>query len=81
MNKRTFILLLQNKDKDYVEPDDVINIICIRAAEVFIEINQSAEVSLEVLSNLKIFIRDNVLKDKTLLRYCVEIDFDSDLIE
>ena len=81
MSKRTFVLSLASEDKDYVEPDDVINIISIRAAEAFIEANQSTEVSLEFLSNLKRFVRDNVVKDKTLLRYCVDIDFDADIAQ
>ena len=81
MSKRTFVLSLASEDKDYVEPDDVINIISIRAAEAFIEANQSTEVSLEFLSNLKRFVRDNVVKDKTLLRYFVDIDFDADIAQ
>jgi|688.fasta_scaffold141275_5 hypothetical protein len=81
MNKRTFILSLASKDKDYIEPDDVINILSIRAAEAFIETNQCAEVSLEFLSSLKKFITDNVVKDKSLLRYSVDIDFDADVAQ
>lgn len=81
MNKRTFVLSLANEDKDYVEPDDVINILSIRAAEAFIETNQCAEVSLEFLSSLKKFITDNVVKDKSLLRYSVDIDFDADVAQ
>ena len=81
MSKRTFVLSLGSEDKDYVDPDDVINIISIRAAEAFIEANQSTEVSLEFLSNLKRFVRDNVVKHKTLLRYCVDIDFDADIAQ
>jgi hypothetical protein len=81
MNKSTFILSLASKDKDYIEPDDVINILSIRAAEAFIETNQCAEVSLEFLSSLKKFITDNVVKDKSLLRYSVDIDFDADVAQ
>ena len=81
MNKRTFVLSLASKDKDYVEPDDITHILCIRVAEVFIEINQCEEVSLEFLSNLKKFITDNIVKDKSLLRYSVNIDFDADIAQ
>lgn len=81
MNKRTFVLFLSSKDKDYVEPDDIIHILCIRAAEVFLEINQCEEIGLEFFSNSKKFITDNLVKDKSLLRYSVNIDFDADIAQ
>jgi len=81
MSKRTFILSLGDQDKDYVELDDAINILAIRATEAFLEANQSVEVSLEFLSALKKFISANLIKDKELLKYSVDIDFDSDLLQ
>lgn len=81
MSKRTFILSLGDEDKDYVELDDAINILAIRATEAFLEANQSVEVSLEFLSNLKKFINANLVKDKALLKYSVDIDFESDLLQ
>lgn len=81
MSKRTFILSLGDQDKDYVELDDAVNILAIRATEAFLEANQSVEVSLEFLSNLKKFINANLVKDKTLLKYSVDIDFESDLLQ
>jgi hypothetical protein len=81
MSKKTFILSLGDKDKDFVELDDAINILSVRVAETFLKDTQSDAVSLEFLSNLKKFISTNLIKDKDSLKYSVDIDFDADLVE
>ena len=81
MSKKTFVLSLGSKDKDHVELDDAINILAIRVTETFLKDNHSDGVSLEFLSNLKKFISTNLIKDKNLVKYSVDIDFDTDLIE
>jgi len=81
MSKKTFILSLGDKDKDFVELDDAINILAVRVAETFLKDTQSDAVSLEFLSNLKKFIITNLIKDKDSLKYSVDIDFDADLVE
>lgn len=77
MTKRTFVLFISEQDKEYVDADDINNLLSIRAAEVFIEANQVAEVSLEFISNLKTFVKDNMVKDEVLLKYSVDIDFNT----
>jgi hypothetical protein len=81
MSKKTFILSLGDNDKDHVELDDAINILAIRVTETFLKDTKSDAVSLEFLSNLKKFIIINLIKDKDLLKYSVDIDFDVDLVE
>jgi hypothetical protein len=81
MSKKTFILSLGDKDKDFVELDDAINILSVRVAETFLKETQSDAVSLEFLSNLKKFISTNLIKDKDSLKYSVDVDFDTDLVE
>jgi hypothetical protein len=81
MSKKTFILSLGDKDKDFVELDDAINILSVRVAETFLKETQSDAVSLEFLSNLKKFIITNLIKDKDSLKYSVDVDFDTDLVE
>jgi hypothetical protein len=81
MSKKTFILSLGDKDKDFVDLDDAVNILAVRVAETFLKDTQSDAVSLEFLSNLKKFIITNLMKDKDSLKYSVDIDFDADLVE
>ena len=81
MSKKTFVLSLGSKDKDHVELDDAINILAIRVTETFLKDNHLDNVSLEFLSNLKKFISTNLIKDKNLVKYSVDIDFDTDLVE
>ncbi len=81
MSKKTFILSLGDKDKDFVDLDDAVNILAVRVAETFLKDTQSDAVSLEFLSNLKKFIITNLIKDKDSLKYSVDIDFDADLVE
>jgi len=81
MSKKTFILSLGDKDKDFVDLDDAVNILAVRVAETFLKDTQSDAVSLEFLSNLKKFIITNLMKDKDSLKYSIDIDFDADLVE
>jgi len=53
MNKRTFILSLSEKDKEIFEDDDIVNTIMLRIAEVYLDINEKADIGIEFLSIIK----------------------------
>jgi hypothetical protein len=78
MSKRTFILCLGKEDEAIVVDADIISIIAIRVMEVYLEINNKAEVSIEFLSSLKAFI-DKKLKSNNNYYYSIDIDFENDI--
>ena len=80
MNKRTFILSLGAKDKEAFEYDDIVNTIMLRIAEVYLDINEKADIGIEFLAIIKKLIYENIIKDKNSFTYSVELDFDEDLI-
>ena len=80
MNKRTFILSLGEKDKELFEDDDIVNTIMLRIAEVYLDINEKADIGIEFLAIIKKLIYENIIKDKNSFTYSVELDFDEDLI-
>ena len=80
MNKRTFILSLGEKDKELFEDDDIVNTIMLRIAEVYLDINEKAEIGVEFLAIIKKLIYENIIKDKNSFTYFVDIDFDEDLV-
>ena len=78
MSKRTFILHLGKEDEAVVDDADIISIIAIRVMEVYLEINNKAEVSIEFLSSLKALIDKN-LKSNSDYYYSIDIDFENDI--
>ena len=78
MSKRTFILHLGKEDEAIVDDADIISIIAIRVMEVYLEINNKAEVSIEFLSSLKALIDKN-LKSNSDYYYSIDIDFENDI--
>lgn len=80
MNKRTFILSLGEKDKEAFEDDDIVNTIMLRVAEVYLDVNEKAEIGAEFLVITKKLIYENIIKDKNSFTYSVDLDFDEDLI-
>ena len=81
MNKRTFILSLGEKDKEVFEDDDIVNTIMLRIAEVYLDINEKAEIGVEFLAIIKKLIYENIIKDKNSFTYVVDIDFEKDMIK
>ena len=81
MNKRTFILSLGEKDKEVFEDDDIVNTIMLRIAEVYLDINEKAEIGVEFLAIIKKLIYENIIKDKNSFTYFVDIDFEKDMIK
>lgn len=81
MNKRTFILSLGEKDKELFEDDDIVNTIMLRIAEVYLDINEKAEIGVEFLAIIKKLIYENIIKDKNSFTYFVDIDFEKDMVE
>lgn len=81
MNKRTFILSLGKKDKEAFEDDDIVNTIMLRIAEVYLDINEKAEIGVEFLAIIKKLIYENIIKDKNSFTYFVDIDFEKDMIK
>ena len=79
MNKRTFILSLGEKDKEVFEVDDIVNTIMLRIAEVYLDINEKAEIDVEFLTIIKKLIYKNIIKDKNSFIYFVDIDFEKDI--
>jgi len=78
MSVRTFILKVDEKNKELVEEDDVINIFTIRILEVYLEESSAEKVSLEVVSSVKKFALENLkLKDDS---YFINIDFGKDIV-
>lgn len=78
MSVRTFILKVDEKNKELVEEDDVINIFAIRILEVYLEESSAEKVSLEVVSSVKKFTLENVkLKEGS---YFINIDFGKDIV-
>ena len=78
MSVRTFILKVDEKNKELVEEDDVINIFTIRILEVYLEKSSAEKVSLEVVSSVKKFVLENLkLKDGS---YFINIDFGKDIV-
>ena len=75
MNKRTFILSLSEKDKEIFEDDDIVNTIMLRIAEVYLDINEKADIGVEFLSIIKNLIQEKITKDKNSFTYFVDIDF------
>jgi len=78
MSKRTFILRLGKEDEGIVVDADIISIIAIRMMEVYLEINNKAEVSIEFLSSVKALIDKN-LKSNNDYYYSIDIDFENDI--
>ena len=78
MSKRTFILHLGKEDEAIVDDADIISIIAIRMMEVYLEINNKAEVSIEFLSSVKALIDKN-LKSNNDYYYSIDIDFENDI--
>lgn len=81
MNKRTFILSLGEKDKELFEDDDIVNTIMLRIAEVYLDINEKAEIGVELLAIIKKLIYENIIKDKNSFTYFVDIDFEKDIVK
>ena len=81
MNKRTFILSLGKKDKEAFEDDDIVNTIMLRIAEVYLDINEKAEIGVKFLAIIKKLIYENIIKDKNSFTYSVDIDFEKDMVE
>ena len=81
MNKRTFILSLGEKDKEVFEDDDIVNTIMLRIAEVYLDINEKAEIGVEFLAIIKKLIYENIIKDKNSFTYFVDIDFEKDIVK
>ena len=81
MNKRTFILSLGEKDKELFEDDDIVNTIMLRIAEVYLDINEKAEIGVEFLAIIKKLIYENIIKDKDSFTYFVDIDFEKDMVK
>ncbi len=78
MSVRTFILKVDEKNKELVEDDDVINIFTIRILEVYLEESSAEKVSFEVVSSVKKFVLENLkLKDDS---YFINIDFGKDIV-
>jgi len=81
MNKRTFILSLGEKDKELFEDDDIVNTIMLRIAEVYLDINEKADIGIEFLAIIKKLIYENIIKDKNSFTYFVDIDFEKDMVK
>ena len=81
MNKRTFILSLSEKDKEIFEDDDIVNTIMLRIAEVYLDINEKADIGIEFLSIIKNLIQENITKDKSSFTYFVDIDFEKEVVK
>ena len=81
MNKRTFILSLSEKDKENFEDDDIVNTIMLRIAEVYLDINEKADIGIEFLSIIKNLIQENITKDKSSFTYFVDIDFEKEIVK
>lgn len=78
MSVRTFILKVDEKNKELVEEDDIINIFAIRILEVYLEESSAEKVSLEVVSSVKKFALENLkLKDDF---YFININFEKDIV-
>ena len=81
MNKRTFILSLSEKDKENFEDDDIVNTIMLRIAEVYLDINEKADIGIEFLSIIKNLIQEKITKDKNSFTYSVDIDFEKEVVK
>ena len=81
MNKRTFILSLGEKDKELFEDDDIVNTIMLRIAEVYLDINEKADIGIEFLAIIKKLIYENIITDKNSFTYFVDIDFEKDMVK
>lgn len=81
MNKRTFILSLGEKDKEIFEDDDIVNTIMLRIAEVYLDVNEKADIGIEFLSIIKNLICEKITKDKNSFTYFVDIDFEKDMVK
>jgi len=81
MNKRTFILSLSEKDKEIFEDDDIVNTIMLRIAEVYLDINEKADIGIEFLSIIKNLIQEKITKDKNSFTYSVDIDFEKEVVK
>ena len=81
MNKRTFILSLGEKDKEIFEDDDIVNTIMLRIAEVYLDVNEKADIGIEFWSIIKNLICEKITKDKNSFTYFVDIDFEKDMVK
>lgn len=79
MSERTFILNLSKEEQSLVDDTDIISIITIRMMEVYLEISDKSEVSVEFLSYVKAFIDKNLVKNSNF-NYSINVDFEKDLI-
>ena len=79
MSERTFILNLSKEEQSLVDDTDIISIITIRMMEVYLELSNKPEVSVEFLSCAKAFIDKNLVKNSNF-NYSINVDFEKDLI-
>jgi len=79
MSERTFILNLSKEEQSLVDDTDIISIITIRMMEVYLELSNKPEVSVEFLSCVKAFIDKNLVKNSNF-NYSINVDFEKDLI-
>jgi hypothetical protein len=74
-------IVLSEKDKEIFEDDDIVNTIMLRIAEVYLDINEKADIGIEFLSIIKNLIQEKITKDKNSFTYFVDIDFEKEIVK
>lgn len=80
MSSRTFILRIGKESIDLVESEDIVNVIAIRALEVYMEVNSVEKVDFDIISCVRKFAKNNIKTDKDRLNYYIDIDFEKDIV-
>jgi hypothetical protein len=81
MSSRTFILIVDEKNKDLVEDQDVVNVLAIRILEVYLTINSVEKVGLDVISSVKKLVTENIkFNHNKNDSYYISIDFEKDIV-
>jgi hypothetical protein len=53
----------------------------LRIAEVYLDINEKADIGVEFLSIIKNLIQEKITKDKNSFTYFVDIDFEKEVVK
>lgn len=79
MSKRTFILRLDKENKEFMDYNDIYNLIVLRVTEAYIELNSENEIGLIFIASVRDYVDKNLKAGKDESSYYLDIDFENDI--
>lgn len=81
MSKRTFILRVDKENKEFLEINDIYNLLVLRLTEVYIELNSQDEVGLIFIASVRDYVDKNLKSEADGFSYSLDIDFEKDIVK